>query len=443
MAGGKAAVLAVKVIGDSDSAQAALYQVDKSVQKTEAVTKKSGSKMAGVWASVAAGMALCVKQSMALESATAGIATIFEEQAPAMITWAEGMASMGLSTAQAAASATVLGAQLKNAGATTEQMTVITQGLIETAAELAQVLGGSATEAVMAMGAAMRGEYDSLERYGITLTADAVATEAARLASEGFTAASQQQATMVAVLSLIQQQSTAILGENAEQTMTTSIATDHLKASTRNLAAEIGDVLTPANGLLIDSTANVIDGLVKQADESALLQAVSETLTQVLQDLKEILDPLLTTALETLQTWFDKLASFIENYVQPVLDVLADVLDTVAEALDKLIGYVQTAVEWFDNFTDSVHDAIDALTFWNDTYDPNADNPAAATAAAPARVGGAAGPQAIAQATRPSVVINVQGTTDPYALARLLTRQLEAYAGVQGRPVGQPLAEAW
>jgi hypothetical protein len=206
-------------------------------------------------------------------------------------------------------------------------------------------------------------------------------------------------------------------------------ATDHLWASTKNLAAVIGDVLTPANGLLVESAANVIDKLVEQSSESDILMTISDTLGQVLQDVVDILDPLLTEALALASSLLDMLSDTIERYVQPILEVLADVLDTVADAMSTLIGYVQSAVTWFDNFTDSVHEAIDALTFWNDTYDPNAATPSQVVDELPSatRHGRAA-------AATPTVNITVQtGVGDPHAIAREIRRLLAQDAARMGR----------
>lgn len=432
------ATLTVRILGDSDDAVKALAEVEVSIENAEKTTKKSGKKMGGVWAAVAAAMAMCVKSAAQLEQATGALNTIFGDQADEMLDWAEGMAQYGLSTAQAAGASALLGAQMKNTGLTTEQMTVATQALVETSTQLAAVMGGSAVDAAAAMGAAMRGEFDTLERYGISLTADAVATEAARLASEGFTAASEQQAKMVATLSLIQQQATIILGEGEEQTLTARTATDHFMASITNLAAAIGGPLLNALAPLIEALADTADRMVVAAEESDILRVAGDLLSQVLEDVADILDPVLNTALDLVSDLMDKLAGLIEEYVMPILDRLAGVLDTVADALDTVIGWVQEAVEWFDNFTDSVHEAIDALTFWNDTYDPNAASSQALNSTGAAMVGthGARAGQ--------SVTINVYAdASDPYALARLLTRQLERYAVVQGRRAGAPLAGAW
>lgn len=441
---GKTAILAVRILGDSESAQKALAETDKAIANTEKTTKKSGKSMKGVWTAVAAAMLGCVRASSQLESATMAVTTIYGDSADDIMAWAEGMASSGLSTAEAARAASLLGAQLKATGMETEHMVTVTTGLIETATTLAAVMGGSAVDAAAAMGAALRGEFDTLEQYGISLTADAVATKVAALAADGYTFASEQQAKMVATAMLIQEQATAIMGDAEEQSVTMTSATGHLRASLGNLAATIGGVLTPVLGPLIEGLANTIDKVNEQAESSEILRVASDILTDALEALKEILDPIVTTALELVQTVMDELAGFIEKYVTPILDLLWEVLDKVADALDTLVGWLQDAVEWFDNLTDSIGNAIDKLTFWNneaeDVVDPSGSmNVPEAPALSRHIISGRAG--TAPRAT--NVNITIEGATDPYATARVLTRALERYASVQGRAAGQPLAVAW
>lgn len=442
----KTAVLAIKIIGEAADAVKALNQTETAVKNTEKSTKKSGLAMASVWTTVAAAMAACVRQAMLLESATVAVETIFEDQSAQMIEWAEGMAQYGLSTAEAAQASAVLGAQLKATGIEGEAAVVIVQELVETSALLAQVMGGSTTDAVMAMGAALRGEYDSLERFGIAITGTAVQTKMAELAAEGYTFATEQQAKMVATLALIQEQANAILGDTEEQTLTLRTATDHLWASIKNLAGALADGLAPALAPIIEMLADTIDRTIDLAAESEILQAVMEVLTTILEGLAEILDPVIITALELCQTVMDSLARFIETYVMPILDRLVEALDRVADALDKLIGWINDAIEAFDRFIGKIGEAWDALTFWNNNAE--VEDPAAASSAMfSSPVPSIMGMNTTATRTRgvsaaAVVNINVTGAADPYALAKLIARSLKDYANVQGRD-NYELAGAW
>lgn len=427
-------ILVVQILGDESGAERALQDLERQIQHTEQVTNQSSKGMSISWAAIGAAMLGVVKASAMTESATVALNTIFAEQGDEMIAWAEGMAEYGLSTAQAGAAAAVLGAQLKNAGFSAEQMTVITQGLIETSAQLAQVLGGSAVEAAQAMGAALRGEYDSLERYGITLTADAVAAEMLRLAEEGLTFASEQQAKAVATLSLIQQGATNVLKDAEEGTITMQMATDHLKASTFNLAGTIGDILSPTLTAMFSNVAVVVDELNKQIASSEALQEISALLGDVVAACAEIMDPLLSEALSLVTNLLDALWSIIGPILTPAIEALAWALDLVADALSVVIGWVNSAIEAFERFIDIVHEAIDSLTFWNDSYQSSAP-PTAMMAPTIGRYARAGMPVAGTQGTVINVNVNAGMVADEHGLAREIRRVLRADAARMGRRV--------
>lgn len=404
---GKTALLAVKIVGDSKDAQKALADTNKSVANAEAQTSKSGAKMAGVWASVGAAMGAASKQAAALEQATVAVTTIFGESADDVMTWAEGMAEYGLSTAQAAQAAAVMGAQLEGLGVPLQHTDELSMKLIETSIALANVMGGTAVGAIQAMGAAMRGEFDSLEQYGIALTADTVAAEAQRLASEGVTFATEQQAKAVATMSLIQQKSTAILGDAESQTTTMAQETQQLRAEISNLAAAIGTHLNAVLGPLIGLLGDVIGRLSDAISNSELLAAVTDTLGNAMQRLHDILDPAVTNALETVSGWFD----------------------TVAGAVQRVSNAVSEAIGWFQDLIGTIHEAIDTLTFWNDTY--AASTSLSAPLPSPALTRG--GAQALAPLA-PNVTVNVTaGVGDPHAIAREIRRVLKRDAARMGR----------
>jgi phage-related protein len=426
-----AAILAVRIIGDSTGAQKALGELNQSVGQAEANTSKSGKNMAGVWAAVASGMALCSKQASALEQSTGALEQVFGESADTMLEWAEGMSAYGLSTAQAAQAAAVLGAQLQNLGASQETAAKLTQELTVLAADMAAVMGGTAVDALGALGAAMRGEFDTLERYGITLTAATVEAEAMALASQGVTFASEQQAKAVATLSLIQQQSTAIQGAAIEESDTFAASTQRLRAEISNLAAAIGGPLNAVLGPIIGLFADVIGKTADLISNSELLTAVTNTLSNAMDRLGNILNATIVPVLDRVRVTIDNLARLIDTYVMPVVDALSNAFDALGDALNSVIGVVQNAINWFENLIATIHEAIDSLTFWNDTYaaSTSLSAPLPPVPAATRGVGALAAPT-------PNVTVNVTaGVGDPHAIAREIRRILKLDAARMGRHV--------
>jgi phage-related protein len=425
----KTATLAVRIIGDSTGATKAIAEVEGSVAGLEASTASSGRKMAGVWGAVTAAIVGSAKAASDLEQAAGAVEQIFGEMAPQVMDWAEGMAEYGLSTAQAAQAAAVLGAQLTNLGIPLETSAQLTADLIALGADMAAVFGGTVPQAVGALGAALRGEFDTLERYGISLTAATVEAEAMRLASEGLAFASEQQAKAVATLSLIQQQSTEIVGAAAEESDTLAASMGQLRAQVTNLAAEIGGVLNVVLGPLIGLLGDVIGRVSNLIAESELLTGVTNVLSSAMDRLANLLNATLVPILERARQTMDSLARLIDTYVMPIVDALSNAFDALADAIGTVVGWVQEAIDWFNSLIGTIHEAIDALTFWNDTYQASTSLSAPMPTAAPAALGAA--PAALAAAP---VTINVQaGIGDPHSIAREIRRVLRQDDARMGR----------
>src|SRR5690606_29087390 len=96
--------------------------------------------------------------------------------------WAEEAAdAVGLSQSKYNEFATVVGAQMKNLGLPIGDIASLTDGLIETGADLAAQYGGTTSDAVSALSSLLRGERDPIERYGVSMNEAAVKAEALSL----------------------------------------------------------------------------------------------------------------------------------------------------------------------------------------------------------------------------------------------------------------------
>ena len=431
---GNTAILAVKIIGDAKSGITAIEATELALSDLGDTGKKSGTKMAGAWTAAAAAALACSKAAGALEQSTGAVSIIFEDSAPKVMEWAEGMAVYGLSTAQAAQGAAVLGAQLQNLGIAQETSAVLSAGLIQLSADLAAVMGGSTADAAAALGAAMRGEYDSLEKYGIALTADAVAAEVLRLQQEGVTFSSESQAKAVATLSLIWGASTQMQGAAEEQSATLNSAMGHLRASVTNLAAAIGGPLNSVLGPLIDLIARTIDQVTTFINESEVLNAVLDILAGILETIADICETVLAPIIDHITDVFERFGDLLDRTVIPILERLEETFDKIAQALDKVIGLVQDAITWFQNLTSAIGDAIDKLTFWNNEAE-NVTVPEGMLAPIPPATmltTAAAG----ARTAAPTVNVYMGLVTDPHATARAIRRLLASQNVEQGRPAG-------
>ena len=118
------------------------------------------------------------------QTATRSLEAVFKGSTAQMQEAATAGEQLGLSFTAYGQNATRLGAQLQNMGFDTQGAADATENLLQHAADLSSVYGGSVTQAVEAMSAVFRKELDPIEKYGVTLKAAAIQ---ARADSEGIT----------------------------------------------------------------------------------------------------------------------------------------------------------------------------------------------------------------------------------------------------------------
>ncbi len=209
-------------------------------------------------AAVAAGTVYAAKKAVDQQQAFKGLGVVFKQQTTEMQKWAKQQAAVGLSATQAATAASKLGASLQGAGLGVQQAATQTQSLVAIAADLGAVFGDT-QGAVDALGAAMRGEYDPLEQYGIALKQSDVNARLAAKGQDELTGAALKQAEALARLDLIMQGAAATRGAATDADKTAQQQMEILKATMDNLAASMGTILLPAIGAVAAAMQGLAD----------------------------------------------------------------------------------------------------------------------------------------------------------------------------------------
>lgn len=224
----------------------------------------AGAAVAGL-ATVAIGAASDLQQALGATD------TVFGSNAATVKGWAEGAAgSVGLAESSYLGLANTIGAQLGNAGISMDQAAGNTNDLITMGADLAATFGGDTATAVAALSSALKGEADPAEKYGLNLSAAAVAAQMAADGTSDLTGEAKTAAKAQAVMALATEQSAKTAGQFAREADTAEGATQRAKAGWTNAAAAIGTLLLPAVQWLAEAFANV----AKWAQENATLVAV-------------------------------------------------------------------------------------------------------------------------------------------------------------------------
>lgn len=217
-------------------------------------------------ASMGAFVTGAVREAANLEQSIGAIDAVFGENAQTMHEWASSAASsVGLTRNQYNELGTILGSQLRNGGTAMDELGGKTDELIRLGGDLSAMFGGTTADAVGAVSAALRGERDTIERYGVSLTQAAVDAKAAELGFSKVGGALSQEANQAATIALIMEQTAAAHGSFARETDTLSNRMQVLNATWQDSKARIGTALLPA----LAGAANVLIGVLGPATDAA------------------------------------------------------------------------------------------------------------------------------------------------------------------------------
>lgn len=245
------------------SAERDIGKAENKLDKFGSTMTSTGTKMIAGAAVIGAGMWQAGQSAADLEQAVGGTEAVFGAFTGTIDEFAAGAASAaGLSERAARELTSSMGAILQGFGYTQEEAAATSAELAQLGADLSATFGGKPEEAVLALGAALRGEFDPLERFGISLSAAKIATEAVRLGLAETTAEVDSNAKAQAALSLITEQSANAQGQFAREQGTTAGQMAITKAEFENATAALGEGFLPIMTKVTQMGGSLIDMFV-------------------------------------------------------------------------------------------------------------------------------------------------------------------------------------
>jgi hypothetical protein len=242
----KTAILSVRVVTDAKQGTEGMEKAARGVERFQAGLDRLTVPAAAAGAAVVALGKRALDSASALEQSTGGVEAVFKAHADQVKALAADAAvNVGLATSEYQQFATIIGSQLKNAGVPMEQLAGQTNDLITLGADLAARYGGEVKDGVEALSAALKGEYDILDNYGISVNAAGVEAEKAAMGLDGLTGAADANATAQATLALIMRQTTDAQGAFASESDTAAGSMAIARAQWENASATLGNVLLP------------------------------------------------------------------------------------------------------------------------------------------------------------------------------------------------------
>lgn len=203
--------------------------------------------------------------------------------------------AVGLSANEYRESANLIGSLFKNQGVEMDKLAGKTDNMIRLGSDLSATFGGTTASAVEALGAAFKGEFDQLERYGVSLKQSDVNARLAAKGQDKLKGSALKLATQQAKTSLIMEQAGQTTGAFANEADTLAGAQQRLDAKIENVKARIGTALLPVLTKAVNLVAE--KGVPALEDFAGWLEDNSDEIGDLGKALRDnLLPPLRTTA---------------------------------------------------------------------------------------------------------------------------------------------------
>lgn len=281
-----------------------------------------------------------ITEARDLERNMNALNTVFGNLTPQMEAFAKGAAGMGISQNEAARTATFLGSVLKQAGLPMDQVADKTQKLTVLAQDLATTYGYDTSEALTAMTALFRGEYDPIEKFGVALKQQQVNALVAAKGLGHLTGQELLNAQQTVRMEELFRRSADAAGAFARQSGTLFVEQKKLTAVFNNMQAAVGGELTPALAGLMQSLTPLIE------ESTPKLQQAFGAIGKIIEDLTPIINPLITVIVDIISA-FAELVNILEPIIQLLGSTLAVAIELIVDLFSHLGQGLKEIIDWF------------------------------------------------------------------------------------------------
>lgn len=205
--------------------------------------------------------AAAVKAGAETEAAFRGVEAVFGKSASTIEAFGKRAAdSFGLSEKSLYSIVTPIGALVKGLGFSESEAAKASLQFAQLGADLSAAFPtqGGPAQAVQALGAALRGEYDPAERFGIGLSETTVKAKMLEMGMSTATGSVDLYGRAQAVLALITERTSSVQGQFARNTDTVQGRMQILRARAENLAVAFGKELTPTAEYFLETAEELL-----------------------------------------------------------------------------------------------------------------------------------------------------------------------------------------
>ena len=288
-----------------------------------------------------------IEQAKNLERSVLALDSVFGSVAPRMVQFSKDAVSMGLSQSEAAKASTFLGSVLQQYGFSSNEAAVETEKLTKLSADLAATYGYDVQEALLAVTALFRGEYDPIEKFGVAMKQNEINGVKAARGLDHLTGAAEMQADAQIRLELLMERSTSAQGAMERGAGTLYVETEKLRATFENLQANLGQELIPVFAELFERLRPIIEDAAPALAE--IFEFVAEVVGFLGQTLTDLFDPttMIGESFAALGNQFESLFQTIfgrDFDLAIIFEVATNVLNVFINAIHDLLRIVENVI---------------------------------------------------------------------------------------------------
>ena len=337
-------IVNVLITGDVKGLQKAVGEADGLFK---GFAKTAGIAIAGLGAAVA-GTAYALKPlvdaASDLAETQSKVGVIFGDSAGNVEEFASTAArSIGQSRTQALDAAATFAIFGKSAGLAGDDLSDFATEFVTLASDLASFNNTEPEDAVMAIGAALRGESEPLRRYGVLLNDAALKSRAMEMGIyDGNGALTAQQKVLAAQAEILAQ--TGDAQGDFERT------SDGLANQQRILSASIDDMKTKVGEAFLPAALEIVG-------------ALNDSVIPALLDTADKIGPALAEFVEKGIDAFKRFGRFASESVRTARDVVKDLIDRMKD-LSEEFGLAQRATDLWSGSLDILSASVQTTNDW-------------------------------------------------------------------------------
>jgi hypothetical protein len=302
-----------------------------------------------------------IEQAKNLERSILALDSVFGSTAPRMVEFSKNAVSMGLSQSEAAKASTFLGSVLQQYGFSADDAAVETEKLTKLSADLAATYGYDVQEALLAVTALFRGEYDPIEKFGVAMKQNEINAVRTARGLGDLTGAAEMQADAQIRLELLMERSTSAQGAMERGAGTLYVETEKLRATFENLQANIGQELIPVFAELFERLRPIIEDSAPALAE--IFEFVAEVVGFLGQTLTDLFDPttMIGESFAALGNQFESLFQTIfgrDFDLAIIFEVATNVLNVFINAIHDLLRIIENVIIAFQAVGAYIHAAF-------------------------------------------------------------------------------------